>query len=106
MIKFTTQTPAGMTPDICSTMAGLAKLSSDLSMLGTLALQHHIVTIMAEHPSIDEAEARSVAFRPICKGQSFFPALIKQMYKPTTSYDKRDTADARAGKDAARAFLN
>ncbi|KAG9319030.1 hypothetical protein KVV02_000629, partial [Mortierella alpina] len=58
---------SAMTTDICSTMAGLAKLSSDLSVLGTLALQHYIVTIMAEHPSIDEAEARSIAFKPLYK---------------------------------------
>ncbi|CAO3569090.1 unnamed protein product [Mortierella alpina] len=95
-----------LTCDITSTMAGLAKLGSDLSVLATLALQHHIATVMAQHPSIHDARARSAAFMPLCKGQSFFPALVKQIYKPTAGYDKRDTADARAGKDAARAFLS
>ncbi|CAO3564860.1 unnamed protein product [Mortierella alpina] len=95
-----------MTCDITSTMAGLAKLASDLSVLATLALQHYIATVMAQHPSIHDAKARSAAFMPLCKGQSFFPALVKQIYKPTAGYDKRDTADARAGKDAARAFLS
>ncbi|KAF9561050.1 hypothetical protein EC968_005866 [Mortierella alpina] len=98
-------TVSAMTADICSTMAGLAKLSSDLSIFGMLALQHYIVTIMAQHPSIDEAETRCVAFKPVCKDQSFFPALVKELYRPTTSYNKRATADSRAGIDAARMFL-
>ncbi|KAF9943804.1 hypothetical protein BGZ70_005399, partial [Mortierella alpina] len=95
-----------MTRDITSTMAGMAKLSSDLSVLATLALEHHIATVMAQHPSVHDAEARNAAFMPLCKGQSFFPALVKQIYRPTTGYGKLETADARAGKDAARTFLS
>ncbi|KAF9956896.1 hypothetical protein BGZ72_002367 [Mortierella alpina] len=98
-------TLSALADDIGKTMANLAKLNSDLCIIASLALQHYIVTVMAEHPSVNQAQARTEAFKPLHKGQSFFPALIKELYRPTTSYHTRATSDSRAGVDAARMFL-
>ncbi|KAF9430362.1 hypothetical protein BGZ94_007185 [Podila epigama] len=91
--------------DIQQTLQGLAGVQKDLIWLGTLAIQRYVLSTFALYDSLSTAHARrrQDLFRPLLHNQSFFGAVVSELYHPTED-SSRFKADSRVGRNAARAF--
>ncbi|KAF9993826.1 hypothetical protein BGZ65_010592, partial [Modicella reniformis] len=89
--------------DIADTMLQMTRLRADLLRIGTLAVQHFVAQTMAEYPTVADAGTRKAAFSPLLTGQSFFVALMVELYRPK-GRKKNPVADSVAGANVAKCF--
>ncbi|KAF9151210.1 hypothetical protein DFQ26_001331, partial [Actinomortierella ambigua] len=92
--------------DIQGAFQGLARARADLLWLGTLAVQYHVLQVFVRHSSLsmEHAQLRREEFEPLLHNQSYFAAVVKELYHPTSKNHGNLKGDGLKGTAAARAF--